>query len=241
MRPPSTGPRAPPSTGPTSTSTAAAENSPTSRCPEPAAPPPSTASPTTSIKPSRTSTATGATTAGNAGPSTPTCPPPPGKPPPRAPGATAARSHVDRAGGGRELTYVALSRARGTTTIHGVADNLDQAVEDLHRDWSHDRRQRWTLDTDLPAAPGQATRPSLLPSVDVGLRLGRLRAERTAILAAMPADPGPELAALAARRRDLDQPLEALPPGTGRYPGTYTGQEAAAFPDVEARAGANGR
>src|SRR3546814_10198737 len=110
----------------------------------------------------------------------------------RAQGATVDRAHVYLDGGGRELTYVALSRARDTTTIHCVADNLDQAVEDLHRDWSHDRRQRWTLDTDLPATPGQATRPSLLPTVDIGLRLGRLRAERTALLAAMPADPGPE-------------------------------------------------
>jgi AAA domain/Viral (Superfamily 1) RNA helicase len=154
----------------------------------------------------------------------------------RAQGATVDRAHVYLDGGGRELTYVALSRARDSTTIHCVADNLDQAAEDLHRDWSHNRRQRWTLDTDLPATPGQATRPSLLPTVDIGLRLGRLRAERTAIHAAMPADPGPELADLAARRRELEQHLEELHTGTGRYRDTDTGRAAAAFRDVEARA-----
>ena len=153
----------------------------------------------------------------------------------RAQGATVDRAHVYVDGGGRELTYVALSRARDTTTIHCVADNLDQAVEDLQRDWSHDRRQRWTLDTDLPAAPGQRTRPSLLRGVDVGLRLGQLRAEREAIVAAMPADPDPDWAAVQVQRRKLEQHLDELRTGTGRYQNTELGDVAQAFGDLEAR------
>ena len=151
----------------------------------------------------------------------------------RAQGATVDRTHVYADRGGRELTYVALSRAREATTIHCVADNLDQAVEDLQRDWNHDRRQRWTLDTDLPAAPGQRTRPSLLRGVDVGLRLGQLRAEREAILAAMPADPDPSWAAVQVQRRKLEQHLDELRTGTGRYQNTEAGEVAHALSDVE--------
>lgn len=60
--------------------------------------------------------------------------------------------------GGRELAYVAMARAHETTTAHCVAEDLEQAVEDL-RDWSQDRRQRWTLDTDFPASPEPAHPP----------------------------------------------------------------------------------
>ena len=42
------------------------------------------------------------------------------------------RAHVFAAGGGRELAYVALGRARHHTTIHAAADDLAQAVDDLH-------------------------------------------------------------------------------------------------------------
>jgi conjugative relaxase-like TrwC/TraI family protein len=144
----------------------------------------------------------------------------------RAQGATVDRTHLYADGGGRELTYVALSRARDATTIHCVADSTDQAVEDLERDWSHDRRQRWTLDTDFPAAPGQRTRPTLQPRVGVGVRLGRLRAERAAILAAMPADTGAEHGRLAMRRRKLTTELEALRAGAGPYADTDLGKTA---------------
>ncbi len=50
-------------------------------------------------------------------------------------------------GGGRELAYVALSRARDHTTIHATADDLAQAVDDLQADWSVERHQRWITDT----------------------------------------------------------------------------------------------
>lgn len=59
----------------------------------------------------------------------------------RAQGAIHDRSHVLAAGGGRELGYVAMSRARDGTTIHSTADDLAQAVDYLQADW-----------TDTPAA-----------------------------------------------------------------------------------------
>ena len=75
----------------------------------------------------------------------------------RAQGATYDRAHVLAAGGGRELAYVALSRARDRTTIHATADDLAQAVDDLQADWSVEHHQRWI--TDTPAAVGQHPDP----------------------------------------------------------------------------------
>jgi hypothetical protein len=68
----------------------------------------------------------------------------------RAQGATADRAHYVAGGGGRELAYVALSRARDGITIHTTADTLDQARDDLTRDWSSQQRATWILDTDRP-------------------------------------------------------------------------------------------
>jgi conjugative relaxase-like TrwC/TraI family protein len=81
----------------------------------------------------------------------------------RTQGATVDTAHVLADGGGRELTYVALSRARSTTQIHAVADNLDQARDDLTRDWTTERRARWIHDTDRPAELGERPRPTLTP------------------------------------------------------------------------------
>ena len=65
----------------------------------------------------------------------------------RSQGATYDRAHVLAAGGGRELAYVALSRARDGTAIHTTADDLDQAVDDLQADWGVERHQRWVSET----------------------------------------------------------------------------------------------
>ena len=68
----------------------------------------------------------------------------------RVQGATVERAHVLADGGGRELAYVAMSRARRTSTAWVVADDADQAAEDLARDWSSRRTPTWALDTGLP-------------------------------------------------------------------------------------------
>jgi hypothetical protein len=104
----------------------------------------------------------------------------------RMQGATADRAHVFADGGGRELAYVAMSRARDTSHVYVVADDLDQAVEDLTVEWSADRRQRWVLDVDEPAIDDRARRPSLARRTESTLRLARLRAEREAVQAVAP-------------------------------------------------------
>jgi ATP-dependent exoDNAse (exonuclease V) alpha subunit len=104
----------------------------------------------------------------------------------RMQGATVDHAHVFADGGGRELAYVAMSRARGTSQVYVVADDLQQGAEDLHREWSSDRRQRWIMDLDEPARLGDGARPCLAPRATGGIRLARLRAERNAIAAMAP-------------------------------------------------------
>jgi len=73
----------------------------------------------------------------------------------RCQGATVDAAHVLADGGGRELGYVAMSRAREQTHVYLVADDADQAREDLVRDWSASRRVRWAIDTGWPAEAAQ--------------------------------------------------------------------------------------
>lgn len=104
----------------------------------------------------------------------------------RMQGATVDRAHVVADGGGRELAYVAMSRARDTSHVYAVADDTDQAVDDLVVEWSVDRRQRWIIDTDAPADASARRRPDLATRGDDVLRQARLRAERAAVDAAAP-------------------------------------------------------
>jgi hypothetical protein len=98
----------------------------------------------------------------------------------RTQGATVDTTHLYADGGGRELAYVAMSRARIATHVHIVADDLDYAAADLTAEWAVDRRQRWTLDVDAPAAPGDTLRPDLAGRIDETLHQARLRAEKQA-------------------------------------------------------------
>jgi ATP-dependent exoDNAse (exonuclease V) alpha subunit len=130
----------------------------------------------------------------------------------RMQGATVDRAHVFADGGGRELAYVAMSRARDASHVYLVADDADQAVEDLTVEWSTDSRQRWILDVDEPALGDRARRPNLAHRTEITLRLARLRAERDAVQAMAPeAD---------ARLRSLDLQLRleqvAQRPAPGR-------------------------
>jgi hypothetical protein len=78
----------------------------------------------------------------------------------RCQGSTTERAHLFADGGGRELAYVGMSRARQSTHVWTVADDLAQAVEDLRRDWSTRRTPTWAIDTPL-TEPATLTRESL--------------------------------------------------------------------------------
>jgi conjugative relaxase-like TrwC/TraI family protein len=118
----------------------------------------------------------------------------------RSQGATVRTAHSLEDGGGRELAYTKMSRAWETSSVYTVADSLDQAVEDLARDWRSERRQRWAIDTGDPGTQADALAATKASApMSEALRVARLQAERDAVAAAIPADPGPDIAA--AQRR----------------------------------------
>jgi hypothetical protein len=99
----------------------------------------------------------------------------------RCQGATTERAHLFADGGGRELAYVAMSRARQSTHIWTVADDLPQAVDDLRRTWSARRTLTWAIDTSLPdLATVTRERFQALPS-DQQARLAALLYAETAL------------------------------------------------------------
>jgi hypothetical protein len=116
----------------------------------------------------------------------------------RSQGATFDTAHLYGDGGGRELGYVAMSRARHTAHVHAVADNVYQAVEDLSWDWSREKRQAWAIDTGTPEHGGRRPleieadkqAPGKLRAV---LSRARLKAERAALAAAASDQPDPAL------------------------------------------------
>jgi hypothetical protein len=59
-------------------------------------------------------------------------------------------AHPFAYGGGRELGYVSMSRARQEAHVHVIADNLYQAAQDLTSDWSRERRQARAIGTGVP-------------------------------------------------------------------------------------------
>jgi conjugative relaxase-like TrwC/TraI family protein len=71
----------------------------------------------------------------------------------RSQGATVDTTHYLEDGGGRELAYVALSRARHHSTVYTKADDLPQAIEDLTLGWGIERRQNWVTDQRQIAPP----------------------------------------------------------------------------------------
>ncbi len=146
----------------------------------------------------------------------------------RSQGATFDTAHLYADGGGRELGYVAMSRARDTAHVHAVADNIYQAVEDLTWDWSRERRQAWAIDTGTPTdqrrhpleieADKQA--PTKLRTV---LGRARLKAERDAMAATAHDQPDPNL-----RRQmaDLDRHIQLLDQRLDPWKNPLAGQRA---------------
>lgn len=100
----------------------------------------------------------------------------------RQQGSTSDRAHYLADGGGRELAYVAMSRARQQSTVHAVADDLDQAIEDIRHDWTTSRAQQWiTPNADIghdDLEPATADSPSPPQTTDTSDRQLNDRAAR---------------------------------------------------------------
>jgi len=152
----------------------------------------------------------------------------------RSQGATVDTAHRLEDGGGRELAYVSMSRARQRATVWVVADDVDQALEDLEREWPRERRQRWAIDSGTPATdPAAVERDTRTePSMRNALRQARLRAERDAVITSIPPDVTAELRttrdALAGERKALTD----LDTGRGRWAGTKIGDIAKVIDDT---------
>ena len=125
----------------------------------------------------------------------------------RSQGATCGRGHVYEDGGGRELAYVAMSRAREQTHVYLAADDADQASEDLARAWAEERRWRWAIDTGTPEPDAKAP---------ASLRREALVAERAMLAAAVPPDVSAGLRQARHDRDGVARGLEALRAEGGR-------------------------
>jgi UvrD-like helicase C-terminal domain len=136
----------------------------------------------------------------------------------RSQGDTFDTAHLFADGGGRELGYVAMSRARDAAHVHAVADNVYQAVEDLTWDWSREKRQAWAIDTGTPETQGRhpleieadKQAPGKLRAV---LGRARLKAERAALTGGASDQPDPavrrQVAGLDRHIQLLDQSLDS--------------------------------
>ncbi len=152
----------------------------------------------------------------------------------RSQGATVDVAHVLEDGGGRELAYVAMSRARQRSMAYVVADDIDQAGEDLRANWSRERRQGWAIDTGTPATGADALGHQAGETKEnLALRRARLRAERGAITAALPREAKGELASIALSLAKLAHQRRDLESGGGIYADTAAGEAARVL--VEAR------
>ena len=141
----------------------------------------------------------------------------------REQGATADRTHYLAEGGGRELAYVAMSRARGPSIVHAVADELDQAIEDITHDWSFDRNQQWI--TRIATAVGLDPAIHTLAD-DPEIRRARLIAELEALDRHAPPTVTAELTAARANLERLRRSCDDLTRGTGRWHRTPAGRAA---------------
>ena len=101
----------------------------------------------------------------------------------RAQGATYDRAHVLADGGGRELAYVAISRARDRTTMHAAADDLAQAVDDLEPTGATSTANAGSPTRQRPLTLGKA---KLVHDLDAHHE--RLRHERAELEALAPPD-----------------------------------------------------
>ena len=133
----------------------------------------------------------------------------------RSQGATVDTAHVLADGGGRELAYVAMSRARHQSHIHLVTPNPAQAADRLQWAWEDQRRQVWTLQPNLDR----------LSTTD-------LYSQRAQLARSIPPDRTKELDRSIADRSRAARDLDDLYKGAGRWEHHPAGHAARALHDA---------
>jgi hypothetical protein len=126
----------------------------------------------------------------------------------RSQGATVDVTHALEDGGGRELAYVAMSRARKESHVHVVAPDARHAAERLAWAWEQQKRQAWALDREPERT------------------LAELYVERSRLAASVPRDVSAELERYRHKLTRLDQDARDLHDGAGRWAGTAVGEAA---------------
>jgi conjugative relaxase-like TrwC/TraI family protein len=126
----------------------------------------------------------------------------------RCQGSTVDVTHALEDGGGRELAYVTMSRARHESHVHVVAPSTAQAAERLAWAWEQQRRQTWALDREPVKT------------------LAELHVERSRLAASVPRNHSADLDHARQQLARLDQAARDLADGTGRWAGTRAGEAA---------------
>ena len=132
----------------------------------------------------------------------------------RSQGATVDTAHVLADGGGRELAYVAMSRARTESHVYLAGVAPAQAQERLAWEWASSRRQTWTIHPQ-------------------GQTLAELYSERRELLRQIPPDPAGHLQQLQREHRHLTRDLELLNSGKGNWAYGPAGQAAQELRDAQ--------
>ena len=125
----------------------------------------------------------------------------------RSQGSTVDVAHVLDDGGGRELAYVAMSRARTASHIYVTALDPQDAAQRLTWGWDQQRRQQWITHRHHLAAQTAA-------------RTAELVAERDRLAASIPPDVTDQLTRLRHQIDQIDADRADLHAGTGRWAGT---------------------
>ena len=134
----------------------------------------------------------------------------------RAQGATVDATYALADGGGRELAYVAMSRARHESHVHVVAPNPAEAAQRVAWAWGHERRQRWVLDQDRRR------------------QLANLYIERQDLRASVPPDRSADLGQARRQLANAEQDAADLRTGTGRWAYSPAAYAARALHQAEA-------
>ena len=128
----------------------------------------------------------------------------------RSQGSTVDVTYALEDGGGRELAYVAMSRARGESHVHVVAPDPSQAASRLAWAWEDERRQSWAI--------GNEAEKSLV----------KLFAERTQLSRLVPPDLSDQLDHVRHQSHAVERDIADLYNGNGRWAHTGAGLTARA-------------
>jgi len=134
----------------------------------------------------------------------------------RSQGSTVDVTYALEDGGGRELAYVAMSRARGESHVHVVAPDISQAASRLAWAWGDERRQSWAI--------GNETESSLV----------ELYAERVRVSRSVPPDISHQLDHVHRQSQAVEADIAELYNGTGRWAHTGAGLAARAVREAAA-------